>query len=93
MVEIDELTDAIIEDSFPCKLCGQTICCGGNDCLISERGWGICVECAAEAARLYEESLRDAGLCEHGVNDGDWCPECSAEYKRAAKVYGKEPTP
>ena len=24
-----------------------------------------------------------AGYCEHGILDGEWCPACNAEYKRA----------
>lgn len=29
-------------------------------------------------------------LCEHGVEDGEYCQECNAEYKRAAACDGQD---
>lgn len=28
-------------------------------------------------------SLGETLYCEHGIKDGDWCPVCNTEYKRA----------
>ncbi len=25
--------------------------------------------------------------CEHAVTEGDWCPDCNAEYKRAEAAF------
>ena len=33
--------------------------------------------------KAYEELLHDAGVCEHGITEGDWCEECNAAYKMA----------
>ena len=80
----EEYDDAVIEDTTHCDLCDRVLRCGDNDCLISESGWAICVQCAEEAAQLYEQALQDAGVCEHGVNDGDYCAACNRAYKAAA---------
>ena len=31
-------------------------------------------------------------VCEHGIADGDWCPECNAAYKEARRENGDEET-
>lgn len=45
---------------------------------------------------VYDELRKVASLmcswadrCEHGVIEGGWCPECNAEYKRAALIDGE----
>ena len=30
--------------------------------------------------------IPEPDLCEHGVPDGDWCPDCNREYKRTAQA-------
>jgi hypothetical protein len=47
----------------------------------------LCIECAGRVHAEYEKACRDAGVCGHGVNDGDFCEECNREYKRAAAAY------
>jgi len=59
--EIDELTDAMIEDTVHCSFCGGTILCGDPDCLIGESGWCLCCDCAAEVAQAYQEARKEAG--------------------------------
>ena len=31
----------------------------------------------------------DSEVCEHGIEDGEYCKECNAEYKRAAQCDGE----
>jgi hypothetical protein len=94
--EIDDLTDAIIEDTCHCDLCGRPFLLGaGSDYVIIDvDGPGttfgrigpqlkLCCFCAKLVHDAYRENLHEAGICAHGVNDGDWCEDCNAEYKRA----------
>jgi hypothetical protein len=37
---------------------------------------------------IAELRLRD--VCEHDVQDGDYCEPCNREYKRASEAYEKE---
>lgn len=86
------LDDATVEDTVHCCVCGASFTLGGNDgvCLDGaevrfrpECNGAFCVECARLVHNAYREALRQAGVCEHGVADGDWCPDCSREYRRA----------
>jgi hypothetical protein len=44
---------------------------------------------ALRAAVDAEMARRD--VCEHGVQEGEWCPECTAERKRARReAYGDD---
>lgn len=123
---MDDLDDAIIEDTCRCQCCNMLFVLGGNDDVLVEvpgpdtpcifcggSGGGedpatrcracdgsgavptvnqlsLCVECAKAVHDAYQTLLRDAGVCEHGVNDGEWCEECNRDYKEAAKLYGEE---
>ena len=87
--EIDAV-DAEVEDTIHCHLCRFRTTCGSTDFIVTATGHCVCIECAKEITRLYREDLVEAGLCEHGVNDGDYCPECNAEYHRARREHGDE---
>jgi hypothetical protein len=89
---MDDLDDAIIEDTVHCCICGGSFVLGGNDGIVLDGaevrlqpdcGSSMCIECAAMIHRLYEDYLREACVCEHGVADGDYCEPCNLEYKRA----------
>ena len=98
------LDDAIIEDTCRCDLCGSSFVLGGNDHVIvtlegpvqgfSSKLGGqlvLCVECAAKVHGEFRGVLDLAGVCEHGVNDGEHCADCNREYKRAAREHGLSP--
>ena len=38
-----------------------------------------------QAAQIVSELTHAIGVefCEHGIHDGEWCPSCNSEYKRA----------
>ncbi len=33
-----------------------------------------------------------ADVCEHGIEDGEWCPDCNREYKEARRANGDDET-
>lgn len=97
------LDDAIIEDTCHCDLCGSSFVLGGNDHVIvtlegpAQRVHGtlgaqlkLCVECSSLVYRGHKEILDLAGICEHGVNDGEYCEDCNREYKRARLESGDD---
>lgn len=93
--EMTELDDAVIEDTVHCDLCGCSWVLGGNeDGVILEADpsnaypYGriggqlkLCQSCAMLVHDAYRQNLRDAGICEHGINDGELCESCNLEYK------------
>jgi hypothetical protein len=96
--EMNDLEDAIIEDTVHCDLCGASWVLGGNDggVIIEHKGSDnslgplgrqikLCVECSGRVHDAYRENLREAGICEHGINDGEYCEGCNREYKRARR--------
>lgn len=96
MDDLTDLDDAIIEDTFHCDLCGGRMVLGGNDCHViidaetispSMGHMGgqlkLCECCSQRVHDAYRGNLRDAGICEHGINDGEFCEDCNREYKRA----------
>jgi hypothetical protein len=100
---IDDLTDAIIEDTCHCDFCGGPFVLGnGHDHVILDLpaempGLGsrklgpqlkLCIECAALVVKEYERICRDAGVCSHGVAEGEYCEDCNREYKRARQENG-----
>ena len=100
-VSQEDLDDAIIEDTCHCDLCGGSFVLGGAaDYVIvdspaidpSHTKLGgqlkLCDPCAGLVVTAFREMLREAGICEHGTEDGDYCEECSAEYKRARGENG-----
>lgn len=98
----DEWDDynAEIEDTVRCQNCHCQMTLGGNDHVIVEvpnplypqvvNQIVLCIECAAAVHDAYLQACRDAGVCEHGVNDGEWCEDCLKAYKAARKEYGDE---
>lgn len=90
---MDELDDAIIEDAVHCDLCGGPFMFGGYgayviiDALRSPCGTlgqlKLCEDCAKRVHDTYRENLRVCGICEHGIDDGEYCEDCNREYKRA----------
>lgn len=91
------MDDAIIEDTVHCSCCGCSFMLGGNDYVLLDGAdirfrdgcsGAFCVECAAAVHKAYGELLREMGICEHGIEEGDWCESCNAEYKRARKGDG-----
>lgn len=98
---MDDLEDAIIEDTVHCDLCGFPWVLGGNDggVIIDAYTSGpsgnlgqlkLCEGCSQRVHDAYRENLREAGICDHGVNDGEYCEECNREYKRARREAGAE---
>jgi hypothetical protein len=98
---MDDLDDAIIEDTCHCDFCGSSFVLGGSpDYVIIDLDrpgpyhgtlgpqLKLCVECAGRVHDAYRENLRSAGVCEHGEADGDYCGPCNAEYKRARRENG-----
>lgn len=86
----DDLDDAIVEDTCHCDLCGSPFLVGDNGPVIVDgEAHGslvqikFCEHCASKVHDAYRENLRYACICEHGVADGEFCEECSKEYKRA----------
>lgn len=79
-------TAADDEDTVHCNLCNASMLCGDADCLISDKGFCLCIICAEKVEKLYRQAIRDLGICEHGINDGDWCEDCNAQYKAAAAL-------
>jgi hypothetical protein len=43
----------------------------------------LCPTCAAVCTEAIRNHYHDAGVCEHGEREGDWCPQCNAAYKMA----------
>jgi hypothetical protein len=89
----EEFDNAVIEDTVHCDVCKVATVLGGNDGVVLERGGFVCIECAAEIHKAYQEHLENAGICEHGVTDGDWCEPCRDAYRQARVDNGdEEPT-
>lgn len=99
--ELSDLEDAIIEDTCHCDLCGGSFLVSDNGPVIvtitaqespTSGALGgqlkLCEHCSQRVHDAYRENLRQAGICEHGVNDGDWCEDCNREYKRARGEAG-----
>ncbi len=93
---VSELYDAVIEDTVHCDLCGGSWVLGGNDggVILDHEGiytgpvrlgcqLKLCEHCSQRVHDAYRENLREACICEHGINDGEYCGECNGEYKRA----------
>lgn len=100
---IDELNDAIIEDTVHCDFCGASwvlgssgdgICCNlpVNQPVfapsIRSGQLKLCMDCAAFVSLTYEQELREADQCEHGVLCGEWCEPCNREYREARESDG-----
>lgn len=81
---MDELDDAIIEDTCHCDLCSASFVLGGNDYVIIDslldphRAYvetklqgqlKLCGECALRVHEAVKEMLAYGGICEHGVPD------------------------
>jgi len=78
--DIDSYTDAVIEDTVHCRICGGSFVLGCGEAVIVHNHT-ICCDCAKAAGEAYKQELRDAGVCEHGRNVGkrdDWCGECES---------------
>lgn len=89
----EEYDDAVSEDTTHCELCQRAILCGDNDCLSPESGgWAVCVQCAEVVSKLYRQALESAGVCEHGVPEGEWCGPCNKDYKAALTDEENNPT-
>ena len=95
-VSQEDLDDAILSDTCHCDLCGGSFVLGGaadyvivdspaNDPSHTKLGGQLklCDPCAGLVVTAFREMLREAGICEHGTEDGDYCEECNEEYKRA----------
>ncbi len=93
---MDDLDDAIVEDTVHCDLCGGSFLVGDNGPVMLEAdtvrfpGCGklggqlkLCHECAMRVHDAYRDNLREACICEHGINDGEYYEDCNREYKRA----------
>jgi hypothetical protein len=93
-----ELTDAQIEDTVHCDLCGAGYDIGGNGegiCInsphhrndpIGPTSGGqikLCIDCALFAALTLKQALAEKDICEHGVVSGEWCEPCNRAYKQA----------
>jgi hypothetical protein len=74
--DIDELDDAIIEDTVHCDVCNCTMICGDNDCLIDDAGLCLCQDCCGSAADLWKRYIDEMGLCWHGVPKNEQCDDC-----------------
>ena len=97
--ELTDLDDAIIEDTVHCCVCGCSFLCGGNDGVFIDAAkvklrpgcnGAFCIQCAAEIFAEYKKALDEMSVCEHGITDGNWCPECRKEYAEAQKRYEQE---
>lgn len=94
--EIDDLTDAIIEDTVHCDLCGGSWVLGsyGDGICVNSLQSGstaqlkLCMDRVAHVARAYELESRQSDRCEHDVLCGDWCEPCHADYRRAREENG-----
>lgn len=98
---MNDLDDAIIEDTCHCDLCGGSFVLGGDGEYVivdtldfrpgrPDRGalggqLTLCEDCARRVHDAYRENLREAGICEHGTSDGEYCEDCNREYKRARR--------
>lgn len=95
---MDNPEDAIVEDAVRCDLCGESFLVGDNGPVILQTdpsgayAFGriggqlkLCAGCAMLVHDAYRKHLRDAGVCEHGTDDGEYCEDCSREYKRARR--------
>jgi hypothetical protein len=89
--EIDDLEDAIIEDTVHCICCGASWVLGSNGDgviidapdLFSGSQVKLCHGCVERVIADWREQLRAGGICEHGVNDCDYCEECHLDYIEA----------
>jgi hypothetical protein len=95
--ELSDLDDAIVEDTCHCGICGARFTLGGNDYVIldgsethfrPEFNGGLCIGCAEAVHKAYLEALREMCVCEHGLSDGEYCPDCNRAYKEAARRHG-----
>ena len=99
---VEDLSDAIIEDTFHCDLCNASLVCGGNDDVVidgpnvgdphSKLGGQLklCLSCAGKVRDAYRDVLTQVGICEHGCNDDEYCHSCNQEYKRARARFEAE---
>jgi hypothetical protein len=93
--EIDDLTDAIIEDTVHCDMCGAMWVLGGNDGLVINSPvkdireflgiaqLKLCCECIDYIARCCRDFVLERDVCEHGIMNGDLCIDCNAAYTQA----------
>lgn len=90
--------EPIPEETICCCVCAMRMTPGDDLVLIDTTkvkltpacNGAFCGQCAELIHLAYLESCREAGICEHGNDDGDWCEECNREYKEAAKRYEEE---
>jgi hypothetical protein len=100
MTDMSDLDDAIVEDTIHCTCCGYPFTLGASEPYViidpprSDPPFNeqvkLCGGCAEKVAKAYQDALRDAGVCGHGVADGEYCEPCNKEYKRARKESGDE---
>lgn len=93
-----------MDDDIPAETCFCCICAapcglgrnesvsldGAKVSLRPECNGTLCIECAQLVHDEYRECLRHAGVCEHGVAEGDWCPDCNRAYKEAARRFEEQ---
>lgn len=84
-------------DTIHCDFCGgpfdPMVCSDGivvdNPTFNPDPGYSgmaqlkLCHGCAIQVMMKFREELHDAGICEHGEREGDWCEECNRDYKMA----------
>lgn len=77
--DIDTYTDAVIEDTVHCRICGGSFVLGCGETVIVG-SHTVCCDCAKAAGKAYKQALRESGVCVHGVNVNStyWCDECEA---------------
>jgi len=98
-VELTALEDAIIEDTTRCQCCDCLLVLGDSDCLVVEvpqhngtvASFVLCHVCAVAVHNAYRDWLSEAGICEHGVADGNYCPDCREEHRQTRIAHGDEP--
>jgi hypothetical protein len=79
------------KDTSPCRLCNRSLQLDAPDVVFvpwpgeTYRGAVLCLACAGATARAYQVALLAADLCEHGVQAGEWCPECNRDYREAVR--------
>lgn len=91
------LADESMDELIPCDLCYVYFSIVGSKGIVVElqQVQGVaqakfCVHCAGLIAQAYREALSEAGVCEHGASEGDYCEECNRESKRARKEHGDQ---
>lgn len=95
--EIDQLDDAIVEDTVHCQLCGGSWVLGtrGDGVILTKLAGDdvpyqiasgqllLCIDCAFFAARTLDQLIAESDQCEHGVLMGEWCEPCNESYRSA----------